>query len=248
MSNRLEPDLQTAASAAIPDPAEFGPFYKILREDLTHNGFTYQAGLNVDTEPFEPQERCYGGLYFSDLEHIAQYFAYGDWVARVTLPPNARWIQEDADKFKADRVILSDLQPWKDWDLWNDDTFIKHAVQQDGCVLQHAKHQTPELCLAAVQQNGLALQYVKRQTPTLCLAAVQEDGLALQYVKHQTYDICLTAGQENVQSLKYVKYRTHELNRAIWLYHRSECCGDSEDSCEDSCEDSDSCEEKKYKK
>ncbi len=114
--------------ATTPDPSEFGPFYKILRQDLTHNGFVYQLGLNVDTQPFQPNAHCSGGLYFSDLEHIVWYLDYGDLVARVAVPPEARWIQEAPGQFKADRIILIDLQPWKDWDLWNDADFASRAV------------------------------------------------------------------------------------------------------------------------
>ena len=51
-----------AATSAV---TKLGPFYKILREDLTHHGFSYQPGLNVETKPFEPCTRCFGGLYFS---------------------------------------------------------------------------------------------------------------------------------------------------------------------------------------
>ena len=169
--------------AATPDPAKLGPFYKILRKDLIHHGFTYQLGLNVDSQPFQPERECQGGLYFSDLEHIAEYLTYGDLVARVALPPDARWIQEEPGKFKADRILLSDIQPWREWDLWNDATFVQQALKQNGLHLQYVRHQTPKLCLTAVQQNGYALQYVKDQTPQICLAAVQENGGALRYVK-----------------------------------------------------------------
>jgi len=212
-----KPDPYAATSAV----TELGPFYKILREDLTHHGFTYQPGLNVDTKPFEPCARCFGGLYFSDLEHIARYLEYGDLVARVTVPPDAHFIQEKPGKFKADRVILSDLQPWRDWDLWNDATFVEHAVQQDAMVLEHVQHQTPELCLAAVQQDGLALQHVQHQTPELCLAAMQENGCALQYVKNQTREICLVAVQQDGHALQHVKNQTREICLVAMQQHIS---------------------------
>lgn len=202
-----KPDPYAATSAA----TKLGPFYKILREDLTHHGFSYQHGLNVDTKPFEPCARCFGGLYFSDLDHITQYLEYGDLVARVTVPPNAHFIQEQPGKFKADRVILSDLQPWRTWDIWNDATFVKHAVQQDAMVLEHVQHQTPELCLAAVQQDGYALQHVRHQTPKLCLAAVQQNSLALQFVQKQTYKLCLAAIQQDAYVLQHVRHQTRKL-------------------------------------
>jgi len=211
-AKRHKPDPPpTAALASTPDPAKLGPFYKILRQDLTHHEFTYQPGLNVDTQPFQPDARCSGGLYFSNLEHIAEYLHYGDLVARVTVPPEACWIQEAPGKFKADRIILNDIQPRKDWDLWNDTAFVERAVAVLGLYLKYVKNQTPELCLAAVQQNGDALSYVKDQSPEICLAAVQQNGLALEYVKHQTPELCLAAVQQNGLALEYVKDQSPEI-------------------------------------
>ena len=196
------------AQPATSDSTPLGPFYKILRRDLTHHGFTYQPGLNVDTERFEPEAWSSGGLYFSDLEHIAEYLEYGDLVARVTLPPDARWIQEAPGQFKADRIILNDLQPLENWDLWNDSTFAQHAVQQDPMALMYVKRQTPELCMAAVQNYGRALQFVQHQTPELCLAAVQNYGLALRFVQHQTPELCMAAIQQDSSALRFVKHQT----------------------------------------
>ena len=41
-------------------------YFKILVEDLTHHGFTYTTGLNIDIKPFSPIPRCNGGLFFAD--------------------------------------------------------------------------------------------------------------------------------------------------------------------------------------
>jgi hypothetical protein len=59
-------------------------FYKILREDLTHHGFKYQLGLNIDTVPFNPTGECRpGGLYYTDIDHIFRYSKYGSLIAEV---------------------------------------------------------------------------------------------------------------------------------------------------------------------
>jgi len=185
-------------------------FYKILGQGMTHRGFVYTEGLNVLKEPFNPSGCCQGGgLYFSDLYHITEFLNFGDLIARVTLPPDARVYPEPCGgKWKADRIILSNIQPLKDFAFWIAPVFCLQAVRRNGNALQYAKHQTEEICLAAVQHNGHALQYVKNQTEAICLAAVRNSGFALQYVKNQTEAICLAAVQCNVEALKYVKEQT----------------------------------------
>jgi hypothetical protein len=160
-------------------------FYKILRRDMIHHGFKYVEGLNVDHHRFDPTGTCRkGGLYFSDKEHIIRFLEYGTTIANVNLPKDARVVQEDYYKWKADKIILSNIQPIEDWEMWNDSKFCLTAVHQSNrVILQFVKKQTPKICLAAVRQDGLALQFVKDQTPEICLAAVRQDEDALQYVK-----------------------------------------------------------------
>lgn len=38
-------------------------YFKILNEDLTHHGYTYKEGLNVDIKPFDPEPNRNGGLF-----------------------------------------------------------------------------------------------------------------------------------------------------------------------------------------
>jgi len=169
-------------------------YYKILHKDMVHNGFKYAEGLNVDHHPFNPDGRCSsGGLYFSDREHITCFFGYGSLIARVTLPEDAKLVQEDSEKFKADKIILSDIRPIDESELWNDPSFCLAAVQKRGNALKYVKQQTPEICLAAVRQDGSALEIVKDQTSEICLAAIQQNGCALEHVKKQTPELCLAA-------------------------------------------------------
>lgn len=104
-----------------------GPFFKILRADLTHHGLTYREGLNVDPLPFDPTEQCGpGGIYYADQEHIGSFTHYGDLIARVTLPPDARCVAVGPDKFKADRVVLSDIKPWRESERWRQAALVRH--------------------------------------------------------------------------------------------------------------------------
>jgi hypothetical protein len=66
-------------------------FYKLLAPDLCHHGFTYKAGLNVDTLPFDPSGDCKpGGLYYTTLEHLPHWYcAYWSRIADVTIPDDA---------------------------------------------------------------------------------------------------------------------------------------------------------------
>jgi hypothetical protein len=44
------------------------PIYKILNENMTHNGYVYKLGTNTDSLPFNPKGSCRpGGLYFADV-------------------------------------------------------------------------------------------------------------------------------------------------------------------------------------
>ena len=46
-------------------------YYKILRSDLTHNGFVYKEGLNVLDGPFNSDPCCKpGGLFFVEDLYI----------------------------------------------------------------------------------------------------------------------------------------------------------------------------------
>ena len=61
-------------------------YFKILREDLTHHGFIYHEGLNVDPNSFDPTSDCEDGLFFADEKHILEYCNYGTKIAEVTVP------------------------------------------------------------------------------------------------------------------------------------------------------------------
>lgn len=184
-----------------------GPFYKILSYDLVHYGFTYREGLNVDSWRFDPEKQCGpGGLYFSDVEHLPLYLSYGPKIGRVRVPPEAHWMQaKNGCKYKADRIILSDIQLWSQSPIWHDPVFCLAAVQHNGWLLQYVKYQTEAICMEAVSTSGLVLQYVQHQTEAICLAAVQQDGGALKYVQHQTPEICLAAVQQNGLALQHVQ-------------------------------------------
>ena len=185
--------------------------FKILNEDLYHNGFKYEIGLNIDFIDFNPtNESEAGGLYFCEERFICYYINLGIKIAIVGIPDDAR-VYVESKKFKADKIILSNIILLKDFDKFADPVFCTLAVQQNGLALQYVLKQTEELCKLAVQRNGLALKFVKEQTEEICKLAVQQYGMAIKFVKEQTEEICKLAVQQNGYALQFVKEQTEEI-------------------------------------
>ncbi len=186
-------------------------FLKVLNKDLKHHGFQYKEGLNVDTVPFNPSGDCEsGGLYYATTEHIFKFLSFGYFIADVTIPQDAK-VYETKGKFKADRIILSNIRRVEVYINSLPYESQLNAVKQNGYLLKYVKNQTPELCLDALKQNGYALRYVKEQTPEICLTAVKRYGHALQYVKEQTPEICMDAVKRNGMALECVLNQTPEI-------------------------------------
>ena len=88
-------------------------YYKVLREDKTHNGMRYKEGLNMDVLPFDPTGTCRpGGMYFSSKDILA-FLWVGPLVCKVTLPKNAKVYEDPGDensdyieKWKANKIVL----------------------------------------------------------------------------------------------------------------------------------------------
>ena len=92
-------------------------YFKILKEDLTHDGYTYHEGLNIDPNPFDSTPDCEGGLFFADEKHILNFCDYGTQIAEVTVPEGEEIVQVK-DKYKAHRIVLGEIKY-----LWNIETF-----------------------------------------------------------------------------------------------------------------------------
>lgn len=93
-------------------------YFKILAEDLTHHGYTYHEGLNVDPNPFDPRPECEGGLFFTDENHVFEFYDCEDKIAKVTIPDGETVIQVGNEKFKAKKIILGEIK-----ELWTAKTF-----------------------------------------------------------------------------------------------------------------------------
>ena len=92
-------------------------YFKILREDLTHYGYTYHKGLNVDSNPFEPVPNRRNGLCFADEKTILGFCNYGTKIAKVTIPEGEAIVLV-GEEYKAHRIILGSFR-----ELWTKETF-----------------------------------------------------------------------------------------------------------------------------
>jgi len=113
-------------------------YYKVLRKDMTHNGFKYEMGLNVDTNEFNdnPKESCVkGGLYFVDNEHIAQFICWGEYLAEITIPKESKIIKLGNLKYRTDRFIIEKIIPINintlDAIILNNPNYPKETILKD---------------------------------------------------------------------------------------------------------------------
>ena len=189
-------------------------FYKVLNNSLCHYDFAYTAGLNVDTQPFNPYSTCSkGGLYFCEEEHLDLYlFSYGSICATVSIPDNALVYKEDT-KYKANQLILHNIQPINELPLWLDATVTKKIVQENGGVIQFVKEPSEELQRLAVQQNGYAIKYIKEPSEEVQRLAVQQNGNAIEYIKEPSEEVQRLAVQQNGRVIQFVKEPSEELQR-----------------------------------
>jgi hypothetical protein len=89
-------------------------FVKFTNEIEKHNRFRFKTGLNFDHLEFNPVGQCRpGGIYFTDYNKRTMWLEYGGkkmhWTRNVTIPDRAQVYVEN-NKFKADKLILSERQ------------------------------------------------------------------------------------------------------------------------------------------
>ena len=90
-------------------------YYKILREDMCHNGYQYHLGENIDTKNFNKRHECGGGMFFSDKDNILGFCDYGTLIAEVE--PIGKIVKVDK-KYKAHGINILSTRP-----LWDIETF-----------------------------------------------------------------------------------------------------------------------------
>lgn len=180
-------------------------FCKILRDDQTHFGFKYNEGLNIDTKKFNPKSSCeIGGLYFSTLDDVYIYSLWGPKIADVIIPNDAN-VYIEYKKFKADKIILSNIRYW-----YNDHDFCLKSVCENGEAFKYIpiQNQTKKLCDSVITKYHLLFPLVNSylQTEKMCLIAISEFGSMFKYISPNIidYNFCIKAMKINPNVFEYI--------------------------------------------
>lgn len=216
-------------------------FCKLLNDKFCHHNFQYKLGLNIDKNPFNPTgECCIGGLYFIDIENIVEFMDYGNNLASIEIPDNAR-VYCERGKYKADMFIINSIESPEEYldylprevihkimvkcqakffmfDMELAKRIVNYnqklcemAVGIYGNVIRYVEKQTPEMCLAAVEQNSDAIRFIREPTPEMYMVAVKKWGITLRDIKEPTPEICIVAVQQYPFALQHVGKQTPEI-------------------------------------
>ncbi len=209
---------------------------RLTNEKECHNGFQYKTGLNVDTNPFDPDTDCGDGLFFCLQEDCFRWAGDGKMqhIRPVTIPDSETElvvVDFQLHKAKAHQFVLGERSnPWTA-------NFCKQVVLRDACFLRclPLEMRTQDLCKLAVRQGGYACQYIpltqwtdelcklavqqrsevllrhipiERLIDKLCKLAIQHNGLALKHVPTEkcSEELCQLAVEQNSLALQYVPF------------------------------------------
>ncbi len=146
----------------------------------------------------------------------------------MKVPPGTE-IYADSDsgnnlqyKWKASRIIISNIRPIKSLPEWYNLDFCLSAIKRNRMALQYfnavdGNHFDSEdykiVCSLLLKQSGLNLRYVPYQTEEIVLTAVRQNGHALQYVPIESHseEIYLEAVKQNGYCLEHVVNRTFNI-------------------------------------
>jgi len=88
-------------------------YFKITNQEECHNGYQYHTGLNILDRPFEKEGSCVkGGLYFTTLEYLDQFYDYGVWIREIQIPEDAEVVIDPTrNKWRSNQIILGNKYP-----------------------------------------------------------------------------------------------------------------------------------------
>ena len=122
-------------------------YYKVLRKDMTHRGFKYEMGLNIDTNEFNDniEQNCVkGGLYFVDLENIYKHIAFGDYLAEINIPEDAKVVLLN-NKYRTNKFIINNISPLNTLDSISK---VISFIKSDWCLKEAIKKIFTQLVLS----------------------------------------------------------------------------------------------------
>jgi hypothetical protein len=208
--NKMNPEGQEISPLELKDKK----LAKVLHPTLKHYNFQYREGLNIDHLPFNPSSECSpGGLYFCEFKDVATYFSYGSLIADVTLPDDAK-VYKEACKYKANKIILSNIRPIQELTEWNSLDFQLAAVRQNGNAIRFITNPSHELHLAAVKKISCNIQFITNPSHEVQLAAVRLSGNAIRFITDPSHEVQLTAVQQNGYAIEYITEPSHEVQLA----------------------------------
>jgi len=99
-------------------------YFKITNRKEIHHDFPYKDGLNILDKPFETEGSCVeGGLYFTMIEYLHQYYEYGIYIREIFLPetdPDFQMVRDpNGDKWRANKIILGNRYSLLDPETYN---------------------------------------------------------------------------------------------------------------------------------
>ena len=163
---------------------------KLTNEKEIHNGFKFETGLNVDSIKFNPIGECLpGGIYFTDLDNLPCWLEYGirsmKYYRNVIIPDDCR-VYIEGNKYKADKIELSDREEIKDLPLWSDGDYCAMALEKGELSIKYIKKNNKKVQLALVKKHGGYIRYLldgnTKVSKEVQMAAVEQSGEAISYL------------------------------------------------------------------
>lgn len=161
-------------------------YYKILSDDMVNNKFQYRMGLNTDTVNVPFGTGNIFGLYFSDAEHIFEYFRQNHFrtdcdskIAEVEIPKNEPVISV-GNEFKTRSLIIKSVRP-----IWTPGTFywmiekgINFRAGEDAALMKASIFGCTEI-VKILLKNGYIPKDKKDKAFTLAAANGRTDVVKL---------------------------------------------------------------------
>lgn len=209
------------------------PYVKFLQRNMTHHGFTYKEGLNIDTNPFSANGSCSrGGLYFTNLQYASNFKDYGPLIADVELPKDAKVYWESANKAKADRIVLKNIREFSQSVEAIEMLQVHHAFsveklkmlteeKQTQLILQHRcepqlylPHVSETVKIAVVQSSPGMIAFLADPSEAIQRVAVEKDPFSVRNMSKPSETIQMLAVSKNPETIGNISNPTEAVQLA----------------------------------
>jgi hypothetical protein len=130
-------------------------------------------------------------LYYTDLDHLADYLDYGTLIAEVE--PKGQ-IYNEKNKWKTDKLFVHKLTPFKEWLPTQSEKIQLEVVTRYCDVIKLLENPSEEIKLAAVTRRGVSIQFIKNPSREIQLAAVKQNGESIQFIEDPSEESILACG------------------------------------------------------